>query len=367
MNWIRPFLSRAAAWSIGLGAAFLLTEFLLRVASFVPLPSPIYREDPEVGFLLKPYPSTDGEGFNDKRDMPPQGEPILFVGDSFTFGTYPSPFVFPRLVEDHLRSSGLNVHAVNRGLPGAGPKNYVGLIEKFAPALQPRLIVVSLFLGNDIEQSHPARRTRLWLGQLGNVVEPWSFRLQPESFMTVMAARKVWRTAKNAWHLRDAPSDKNNMRDEEGRETYFFSQPVLYDIEHRHLENSRLPLSSFIAESYDHLNQIIPTLRDAAARHGAEILFVLIPSEGQVNDAFFQAMADYQNERPEEYDREAPSVIMGIQLEKNGLGDRYLNLLPVLRQNAHERLYNQGDTHWNRRGNALAAEAIAEKILKMRD
>jgi hypothetical protein len=366
---IRQFFIRMTALSIGIGIALIFSELMLRAASFIPLTSPIYRPDSDVGFLLKPYGNTDSEGFNDTRPQAPpaNAEPILFVGDSFTFGTYPAPLVFPRLVEEKLRDKGMNVYAVNRGLPGAGPKNYVGLIDKYATALRPRLIVVSLFLGNDIEQSHPARRTRLWMGQLGNVIEPWHFSLQPEAFMTIMAMRKATRLIKNYWHLRNSSFALPAAAHEESRETYFFSEPVLFDIEHRHLENSRLPLSSFIAQSYGHLHQdLITDMRDAATRHGAEILFVLIPSEGQVNDAFFQAMINYQNEKAAHYDRETPSVNMGVILEKNGVGDRYLDLLPILRQHAGEPLYNIGDTHWNRHGNAIAAQAIAEKISSMR-
>lgn len=359
-SWIRAFSLRLAATALGAGLGMLLFEALLRTASFIPLSSPIYEKDAVTGFRLKPYDATDAEGFNDARSvLPAKNKPsILFVGDSFTFGTYPSDAVFPRLIEDRLTAQGRPHTAYNRGLPGGGPANYVGLIERHAPALRPNLIVVTIFLGNDIEQSHHARRTRLWMGQLGNVIEPWHLSLQPESIMSVMALRKAFREAKNAWHLWGQSQLFESVAVEKNRQSYLFAQAVLYDIEERHLENSRRHLSKFIQDSYENLlENYIPALKAASDRQGAKLLFLLAPSEGQVDNAFFQAMLTYQGRSQDEYDRNKPNEILGFWLDKQGYD--YIDLLPILRAAQLDgATYNRGDTHWNRRGNEIVADAV---------
>ena len=45
-----------------------------------------------------------------------------------------------------------------------------------------------------------------------------------------------------------------------------------------------------------------------------------------------------------------------------------IDLLLILRRHARqEQVYNQGDTHWNRRGNEIAANAILERLLPVLD
>jgi hypothetical protein len=61
-------------------------------------------------------------------------------------------------------------------------------------------------------------------------------------------------------------------------------------------------------------------------------------------------MADYQIDKPQR--------ILAEYFDSQGMN--YLDLLPIMRQEAHSKpLYYALDQHWNERGNALAGRAIA--------
>ena len=104
-------------------AGVIAFELILRLVSFLPLSSERWIYDPAIGFHLRPSGETDAEGFNNPRAAPPPGlVRILFVGDSFTYGTYAAEASVPALAAARLAEAGHPVAAITSA-SGRGPQD----------------------------------------------------------------------------------------------------------------------------------------------------------------------------------------------------------------------------------------------------
>lgn len=86
------------------------------------------------------------------RWPPPDGPPrILFVGDSYTFGTGVADGVaFPHRCEQLLAARGREVFCINAGVPGHNSEQTSARLRWLLPRHQPRLVVLG-FTANDAE------------------------------------------------------------------------------------------------------------------------------------------------------------------------------------------------------------------------
>lgn len=90
--------------------------------------------------------NTDGfksiafKSYNTKRKK------ILLIGDSFTWGHNAEPIT--NCFADYLLSQGYIVY--NTGISGSDPAQYKAIAEKYIPMLQPDVVIVNFFMGNDI-------------------------------------------------------------------------------------------------------------------------------------------------------------------------------------------------------------------------
>ena len=162
-----------AATMVSLGAAELLlraTWTVERVTIF---------HDPLLGFRGRPHGSTvwtremaghprtvklNAEGFHDHertRDVPPGMRRVAFVGDSFLEAYQVeidagfSQSVARRLT-NRARSEGYAVEAVNQGVHGYGLGAYALQVDERLSAWHPDMVVLCLFLGNDLHDNFTA-------------------------------------------------------------------------------------------------------------------------------------------------------------------------------------------------------------------
>ncbi|MFM1919362.1 MAG: hypothetical protein RLZZ303_996 [Candidatus Hydrogenedentota bacterium] len=76
---------------------------------------------------------------------------IAIVGDSFTFGWgVPQGAAWVEVLEQELQATGARVELLNLGKPGAGIPQYVEILERAIPVLQPDLVVLALLQGDDL-------------------------------------------------------------------------------------------------------------------------------------------------------------------------------------------------------------------------
>jgi len=99
--------------------------------------------------------SINAEGFRDAElaaQLALDRPRIMFVGDSFTYGAsaVPKSEAFTDLIEQH------GYTAFNFGVAGTGPMQYAAITEQYLPIVEPDLLAIMLYLGDDINR-FPAR------------------------------------------------------------------------------------------------------------------------------------------------------------------------------------------------------------------
>jgi lysophospholipase L1-like esterase len=136
----------------GLLIGLLVAEGTLRLVERIKLGDRAIEDqlikDPVLGLKLAPYSEGhDANGF--RNDSVPQSVDIVTIGDSQTWGVnVERQNAWPQQLS---KISGSRVY--NMGLGGFGPVQYQALIP-LALRLSPRLIVVSLYLGNDVYDAY---------------------------------------------------------------------------------------------------------------------------------------------------------------------------------------------------------------------
>ena len=168
-RFVRQGILKVAALSVSLGIALLAAEAGLRLLG---RDGPrVWAPDPVVGW--RPIPGAkrhwieegDGlieinsRGFRDReRELAaePAVERIAVFGDSMTEGDQVNlDQTYASRLEAGLRGQGHAVEVLNFGVTGYSPTQELLLFRDEAPKYGPQIVVLALFLDNDVSGSHP--------------------------------------------------------------------------------------------------------------------------------------------------------------------------------------------------------------------
>lgn len=144
--WLAPVL--AAALMLGLCVAVM--EGALRLALN---PSDFMQatlvDDPALGLRIAPG-TTGHDALGFRNAQAPERARIVAIGDSHTYGvSAPRDGSWP-----HQLSARLGEPVYNMGLGGFGPLQYLHLARTTARGLEPKVVVVGLYFGNDIVDAY---------------------------------------------------------------------------------------------------------------------------------------------------------------------------------------------------------------------
>lgn len=91
-------------------------------------------------------------GFRGNETEITEGQ-ILVIGDSFTFGWgLKDDEVWARLLENSLKSSGLDLKVYNLGVPGTDTSFHLEVAGTYVRQLKPKFVVISVLMGDDFAQ-----------------------------------------------------------------------------------------------------------------------------------------------------------------------------------------------------------------------
>jgi len=352
-------------------ATAVTAELSLRAYAFLQ-PSPLFvrvgsaptetiqrfRNKPEemrFGFPCNSRGYYDQEFFQaiETRDAPL----LISIGDSFNVGAVPHALHYTTVLE---KLTGGTVY--NMGVAGIGPPEYASLVALEAAPLQPDGILISIFVGNDLdvidiraEQPDPLLRSWWQSDQVFLFVLPQRIariRQERERLVNITQVRGEFSqiTEQDETALAAASPWTADPRLEESS---------LSEAAFMRLEGARaLTACTATPES---LALVYRSILDAKRAAGDIPLYVLlIPDEFQVEDELWNAVSQ-QFDRPVQRDR--PQMILTAWLEQQNIP--YLDLLPLMRsvapmEDGRRHLYHLRDTHWNARGNRIAAESLAD-------
>ncbi len=281
---------------------------------------------------------TNALGFRDAEvavAKPPGVFRILGIGDSFVFSVVPYEYNFLTLLENQLRSRHGAVEVVNMGIPKTGLEDYLALFVHEGLRLDPDMLLLFFFVGNDFKSPAAANHPR----------PPYLYAFARYLFAVL-------------------PHYEGQIY---GESAYVDQAPTMSKAAHQALlkEKTRLfrKAQPSFAASLPWVAAQFTTLQEICRQRGIELTVVIIPDELQAQRAtrteVVQRLPGYHEQ---DYDFSLPNSQLREFLTRQGID--HLDLLPGFQQAGRvERVYKPQDTHWNIRGNQLAAELIRKNLV----
>jgi lysophospholipase L1-like esterase len=310
-----------------------------------------YVPHPYIGHLHMPdghasartgRPGLEAAGVRDPwgfRNRWPWPEPvdILAVGDSLTYS---------QMVDDEQAWTALlparlpHLRIVNLGLIGGAPQQYLRLYETFGLALAPKVLLVGLFLGNDLWGAQQFDR---WWAQGGKGGFPEFGRRDPPPGVRGWIRRRL-----QDWYL---VALWQEVRAAYGAGRVFSGRTIeLPSGERLQMIPSSLRQTALAARpgtlKYALVLDTVERIAALAQQHQTHCLILFFPSKEEVY------LPLVETDVPDL----AASFIPALQQR----GIAYLNLTPPFRAHAMagEKLFFEEDGHPNQRGYALIAELV---------
>lgn len=351
-------LARAAASPLGILACLGVTAMLLILAAESPANSIknlalatgsalVALAVAELVFrtlLIAPPPTSD-RGFErwvqsrwprEVQEEKPAGT-VRILGLADSFGVAGGADNYHYLVEALLKPRG---DIVNLSVEASQLPDELRLLEERGARYRPDVVLHGFFVGNDFDVAPGGFKAFRGI----RLEEPaGARRFRPHDFLLLEWIRKYSRAAR-AGGRRDAGT---------------FSHADFLSIESRRLNRISRISPSRPEPAWQETLSAIDAIRKATSDLGAKYVMVIHPDQFQVETGLRQEVLSRYNLNPANYDFELPQQFLVEDCERDGV--RCLDLLGEFRRHgAGGGLYLTRDTHYNSRGNQLAARLIAE-------
>lgn len=350
-------LRRAALFAFIFAVQFGVLEVGLRTwggSEAGPSFQGLFEDDPTTGFRLKPHArihfktadfaadiAINGIGVRDDAELGPKaaGERrILLLGDSLVLSVQvPFEQTFGELLEARLNaeSDGPRYRVVNAGVQGYGPVQEALFFRRLAAAVEPDLVIVNVFVGNDAEEALAARA----------MLDGGTTRIQDSALTRLrrlLRRSMVWQILR----LRIVSAG--------GR--------------FRTLTRPEPPLQSYaarpaprIAEGIAVARRCIQTIVADSRSHGSRSAIVLMPARFQVDDGDYGRLREIVRQAGGELVRDAATERFTDAL--SDLPVPLMDMLPALRRALPgPDLFYQTTVHLTPRGHRVVADSLLEFI-----
>ena len=372
--------------------AALLAEGVLRIAARVS-PSPLLAqesvraaelvrakaEQQRPGTLRFGFPfNAQGHYDTDFASEPTSGWRIASIGDSFSVGVVPHHFHFTTVIERQLDQAGADANVENVGYPGIGPFEYLHLLRSDVLPRKPDLVVVNLFIGNDLGEAKrfkiEHRTLRLWLDRDNLLLYNFPRRLarlrKAQRANVDASGDGIQRVGSVANEATEQPLTTPEamvaaypwLADPDLEEPSFRLPGVYLHIEAERAEKACDPGATDI----DALVASLGEMRRLAG--DTPLVVTLLPDDFQVDDDLWRDIVKHTGRT--ELVRDLPQQLLTPWLNAEGIP--HLDLLPILRERCNRRhgvdhrgsshCYHLWDSHFNAHGNRVVGEAMAQFV-----
>lgn len=320
---------------------FFLGEIVLRIYNNY-VPSFIFYSSSYERFRGRPFAddwnfNLNSQGFKDEEFSEKRNDTyrILGIGDSFSFGVVPYEYNYLTLIESQFHQENVGVELLNMGVPSLSPKDYLSLLMKEGLVLQPDMVLLSFFIGNDFEVSKRKLREYSYIASLLHYI----INIQDKYEGQVI-------------HGKGKYCDDCPFFDQEQYLKLEFSRSSIYLV-----DNKSFPEKLYNALYY--LKEII----DICKKHNIKLVVAIIPDELQINQDLLREVKETYNPSiaSNKWNITLPNRTLSNELDKLGVDN--IDLYEYFAGSAQQ-LYRPRDTHWNIAGNQLAANIIQEHIRK---
>jgi hypothetical protein len=291
----------------------------------------------------------NSRGFHDEEWAPapaPGTRRVAVLGDSFTVGMVPLAENYVTLADEAL---GPQVDLLNLGVVHTAVPEYVQILRNEALSLGPELVVLGFYIGNDV---HENTATGLFTSSGSKALQ---------------AAHVLWRLARSGevyGQVTGADAMYGEALDGSRVELPLMTGQEHLEREWKHLDALfRDPPDRRTRRAWrdteDAIREFVATCREA----GLPVVATIAPDEIQVVPELFDRVVRANGADPRAFDLEVPDRRLAALFA--ALDVPVLDFLPVLRAaQAGGDTYHLRAVHWNRRGNAAAAEAFGPWLLR---
>lgn len=349
---LRRFALRLLLLGFSLGFALLAAELAVRLArpqAVMTVSRGLYEPDPPRRYRIAPgfqgsisnqvefdtEVSTNSLGLRGPEAGPKRGLRVLALGDSFTFGVgAEQEETWPARLEKLL-----GAEVLNAGAPGFGVPDAVAWYEAHGRQLDPDVIVLAVFLANDLQDASPGQpKVAVVDGQLVVPGETGGLRrwlYYHSHLFRLLKASVLEGGLRTLLGLRE-PWAVRELR----------SELALYspDLPEELRAGAEL------------------TERAVARLRGKKVLAVLVPSLPQVDPERWNAVLAQLKLDPARHDPLRPNRLFREMFERHGIP--VLDLTETFRK-AGSRIYYPIDQHLTPEGYELMAKAVALELKQM--
>jgi len=262
---------------------------------------------------------------------------IALLGDSFAVGAVRQDVNFASRIEA-LRPS---VEVYNFGVSAIGPEDYHLILRTEALAFDPDVVMVALFVGNDLTDGR---------------TPSGGFELKDRALN--VAARRGWRLLRERFRQHGSAHESLfafRPADNRLQSGYTLSRQTYLETELERLGISRKSLVAAHEEGWLRALSQLRAMRDECRRARVTFAIAIIPDEFQANPALHDELVTLGPVPRADIDLTLPQRRLLDFCRAEGIA--CLDLLPLFAGSSD--LYLVQDTHWNEKGNLVAAQAIA--------
>lgn len=311
-------------------------------------------------------------------ELPPKGKAVRIAvyGDSFIHAYYAHDAqTFPvQLAAGLATASGPPIEVINAGVSSYGPDQIALKMERELPGLRPDLVIVSIYAGNDYGD---LLRNKLFrLDDQGRLVaNAWTIDPKIRTALDVSQRESILKRAGRDLMQRlrppgpaaqaQSPAQALQFMLDEARREYE-SAVVRPDgvvtnthIDYYSADVSLTPEAPSARHKVRLMQATLRHIKEIAAAANVPLVFMFIPHRFDVADNVDWGPVD--KARFPGYDPRNQTV--PLEQGAQALGVPYLSLFDVFKAEGAVGMYLVGgDDHWNARGQAVAARAMAEKL-----
>ncbi len=311
---------------------------------------------------------------------PKSAQRVVVYGDSFIQAEYSSnenTFV-EQLGRDLAARLGAPIEAVNAGVAGYGPDQSLRRMDEEFGWLEPDLVVVSIYAGNDFGDLVRNKLYRLGPGDAlveNAFVLDDDLRVRMELARTEPVLRRALREGVRTLRAMRAPRPASDEPARQRKIDGYLRQSIneyqefilqRNDVVHELLSDpynadlTLLPASESARYKVRMMAAVMERMKALAAANRVPLLFVFIPHAIDATEQHASGTVDAL--RYPEYRRSrATDELVSIAQR---LGAAYVDLFAPFRARGADALYFRDvDDHWNDAGEAYAAQIVADAIV----